>query len=68
MRRLKKHQVSNCQECKRLGLQRRAVWREYGNFRAQMCEEHKHLIPPDPEDEHQSEAEYQIGKRYGIEL
>jgi hypothetical protein len=49
-----------CGVCKRKKGERvEAIWRDFGD---NYCEEHK----PKRTDEHQSEADYELSRRYGI--
>lgn len=63
MKRLKRNQKHNCQECTRLGEYRPAVWRTDGTFKEKMCEKHKHLIKDEIENGHHTEADYQTWMR-----
>ena len=69
MKRLKKHQVQNCSECKRLGTKTPAKWRNDGFWNKAYCNAHKHFVIDEGcRGERKTEAEYQIEHRYGIEL
>jgi len=63
MKRLKRKQKHNCQECTRLGNCRPAVWRTDSTFKEKMCDEHKHLIRDEIDNGHYTEADYQTWMR-----
>jgi hypothetical protein len=62
-RKLKGHQCYNCQECKRLGIKRKAVWRTEGTYKEVMCDEHKHLVKDEIDNGHRTEADCQTWMR-----